>query len=169
MRRLTGSFRQVRQYLTDEEVRRDVLDRVEQAVGPATRVLVGHSLGSVAAYEALCERRDWQVTHFVTLGSPLGLPFVRDRLVPGRGRARPDTGPWLPWPGTAATGRGPVATWRNFAGDGDVLALERELHLYYLGPVESYVLPTGRRAHEAVSYLTSLDVGRVIREGLSRD
>jgi TIR domain len=170
IRRLTGSFRQVRQYLTDEEVRRDILDRVEQAVGPATRVLIGHSLGSVAAYEALLERTDWRVTHFVTLGSPLGLPFVRDRLAPSFGRPTAATGPWLPWPGAAAArGQGSVTTWRNFAGVGDVVALEKDLRRYFLGPVRSDELRTGRRAHEAVSYLASRDVGKAISEGLSRD
>ena len=63
-----------------------------------TRVVVGHSLGSVVAYEALCEYRARAGGYgpaLVTLGSPLGIPNLAfDRLDPaptagvGCGRAR---------------------------------------------------------------------------------
>ena len=56
-------------------------------------MLVGHSLGSVVAYEALCANPEWPVRMLVTLGSPLGIPnLIFDRLEPaplpdGHGRA----------------------------------------------------------------------------------
>ena len=45
--------------------------------------MVGHSLGSVVAYEALCAHPEWPVRALVTLGSPLGIRnLIFDRLVP---------------------------------------------------------------------------------------
>ena len=65
-------LQQVRQYMTHPEVRQAVQDRVATEVGKDTRVVVGHSLGSVVAYEALCAHREWPVRALVTLGSPPG-------------------------------------------------------------------------------------------------
>jgi hypothetical protein len=52
---LLGSLRQVRWYLTVDSVREAALEAIAKRIGPDTRVLVGHSLGSVVAYEALRE------------------------------------------------------------------------------------------------------------------
>ena len=60
-------------YLHDEVVRRDVQLRVEKVIKDETHVLVGHSLGTVVAYEALCAHPEWPVHTFVSLGSPLGI------------------------------------------------------------------------------------------------
>jgi hypothetical protein len=80
---LLGSLRQVRWYLTADEIRQAVLAAVTARVGPDTRVLLGHSLGSVVAYEALCANPDWPVRALVTVGSPLGIPtLIFDRLRP---------------------------------------------------------------------------------------
>ncbi len=77
-------LQQVRQYMTDPAVRRAVQDRVAAQVGEDTRVVVGHSLGSVVAYESLCAHPEWPVGALVTLGSPLGIRnLIFDRLVPG--------------------------------------------------------------------------------------
>src|SRR5207249_10502663 len=59
------------------------LFRSEERISPATRVVIGHSLGSIVAYEALCKHPEWQIDTFVTLGSPLGIQrLVFDALVP---------------------------------------------------------------------------------------
>ena len=80
------------------------------------RVLViGHSLGAVIAYDAL-----WEMTHlenypgkvdmFLSLGSPLGMHFVQDRLLGFRNRGRR---------------RFPcnIRHWVNIAAHGDLTAL----------------------------------------------
>ena len=104
-------LQQVRRYMTDPHVRQAAQDRVAAAVGEDTRVVVGHSLGSVVAYEALCAHPEWPVRALVTLGSPLGIRnLIFDRLVPapaagGSGRAA----------GSMA-GRGPVVGERGRCG-----------------------------------------------------
>jgi len=55
-------------------------------------VVVGHSLGSVVAYDVLRNRRDLRVPLFVTVGSPLAVRAVNDPLVPLR--AVPNIGGW---------------------------------------------------------------------------
>lgn len=43
-------------------------------------VVVGHSLGSVVAYNVLISRKVRQVPQFITVGSPLGIKGIRDSL-----------------------------------------------------------------------------------------
>lgn len=44
------SLSQVSRYFTDPALREQILDRVLAQVGPETKIIVGHSLGSVVAY-----------------------------------------------------------------------------------------------------------------------
>jgi alpha-beta hydrolase superfamily lysophospholipase len=76
-------LKQVTAFLTDRSVKDLALARVREQVGAGTRVLIGHSLGSVVAYEYVCRYRSPSVELLVTLGSPLGIPgLVFDRLTP---------------------------------------------------------------------------------------
>ena len=116
---MLSDLRQVRLYLADPEVRRAARERVAAVVDDATRVLVGHSLGTVVAYEALCAHPEWPVRTLVTLGAPLGIRnLIFDRLQPppepsGEGlRGR--------WPGG-------VTSWVNVADAGDAVALVKDL------------------------------------------
>ena len=53
-------------------------------------VVVGHSLGSVVAYDLLTALPStFRVRQFVTAGSPLGLPVVKRHLLGADGRTRP--------------------------------------------------------------------------------
>ena len=60
--------------------RESVLDRVREMLPQNPRVLVGHSLGSIVAYEALCRIPDHGITTLITLGSPLGLRSIREGM-----------------------------------------------------------------------------------------
>lgn len=87
-------------YHVRSEVRRRALDALtaaEDVSGP--HVLVGHSLGSVIAYDIL-QNVDGAPTvdGLVTVGSPLGLDEVQDRLDPGWSR-------WDGFPSERLTGR----------------------------------------------------------------
>ena len=87
---LIGNLKQVNAYLDDRQLREQVLDLVAAEVTADTRVVIGHSLGSVVAYEYCCRRKPEGVELLVTLGCPLGIPrLIFDRLDPppvqGRG------------------------------------------------------------------------------------
>jgi hypothetical protein len=56
-RALIGSLKQMTGYFSDEEIRRTAQDRLAARITPRTRVVVAHSLGSVIAYETLCDPR----------------------------------------------------------------------------------------------------------------
>lgn len=153
-------LQQVRRYMTDPEVRRAVQDKVAAEVGEDTRVLVGHSLGSVVAYEALCANPGWPVRALVTLGSPLGIRnLIFDRLVPAP-TAR-DSGDLVgAWPGVARS-------WVNVADAGDVVALVKDLRPLFGGGVACYLAHNGSHAHDVRPYLTATETGSAIAAGLT--
>lgn len=81
-------------------------------------MVIGHSLGSVIAWDAL-----WELTHedkltgkleFVTMGSPLGIRYVQARLC-GHNREGADRFPHL------------IDNWHNIAAIGDLISLDPRL------------------------------------------
>ena len=81
-------------------------------------MVLGHSLGSVIAWDAL-----WELTHeerivgkleFVSMGSPLGIRFVQQRLR-GHDREGADRYPHL------------IENWHNIAAIGDLISLDPRL------------------------------------------
>lgn len=101
-------------------VRQMVADALLEAWRADRRVLLmGHSLGSVIAFDVL-----WELSHrftvpgrvdlFVSVGSPLGLGFVRERLLGAResGRRRYPTN---------------IRRWTNLSAVGELTALDRRL------------------------------------------
>ncbi len=150
LRALVFDLKQVRHYLTDPQLRQAALERVTALIGEDTRVLVGHSLGSVVAYEALCALPGHGVRALVTLGSPLGVPMIYERLSPEPGR----------WPG----GEGLV--WTNVADQGDVVALVKDLRPRFGQRLRSAVVDNGPHAHDATAYLTDRLTGLAIAGAL---
>jgi hypothetical protein len=116
-------------------IRERVGATLEEAAADGARLLViGHSLGSVVAWDVLWEfsrRRllDLRVDLFLTLGSPLGLNFTRHRLL-SAGEQGPDRFP------------DNIRRWCNLSAIGDMTALDRGIANDYremlrLGLVES--------------------------------
>jgi hypothetical protein len=151
---LLGDLREVRMFLLDGAIKASVLERCERVVGPDTRVLVAHSLGSVVGYELLCRHPDWRIDTFVTIGSPLGIrSLVFDALTP-----RPEGG----------KGRFPnVGRWINIADMGDIVALQKQLAPFF-GPVEDVLVYNGWESHSATRYLTARETGEAIGAALAR-
>ncbi|MFF3597965.1 hypothetical protein [Kitasatospora indigofera] len=160
LRAVVADLKQVRAYLTDQQVREQARGRVMAQIGPDTRVVVAHSLGSVVAYEALCALPQHGVRALVTIGSPLGIRnLVFDRLQPapaGTGKELRGT-----WPG------GEQLAWTNLAGAGDVVALVKDLSPLFGERQRSALLSNGVHAHDATSYLTDELCGKAIAEGLA--
>ncbi|MEU6065875.1 MULTISPECIES: hypothetical protein [Streptomyces] len=152
LRALVFDLKQVRRYLLDEGLREAARGRVEEAIGPDTRVVVAHSLGSVVAYEALCARTDHRVRALVTIGSPLGMRMIYERLLPEPGG----------WPGDASTLR-----WTNVVDEGDVVAAVRDLSLFFGTGVRGKAVHNGSHAHDATLYLTARETGEAVAEGLA--
>ena len=68
-----GNLKQVTQFLDEPKTKDNVLARVAQEIDDNTRILIGHSLGSIVAYEYLCRYQPPRVELLVTLGRPWGL------------------------------------------------------------------------------------------------
>lgn len=161
-RALLGDLRQVRDYFGNREIRHQARQRVVDAIGADTRVLVGHSLGSVLAYEVLCANPDLPVRSLVTLGAPLGIPnLIFDRLdPPPLAAADRGAGPRGRWPGTARH-------WVNIADEGDVVALVKDLRGAFGTDVACWVVDNGATVHDARPYLTAVPTGRAVCHGLT--
>jgi pimeloyl-ACP methyl ester carboxylesterase len=154
-RMLIADLKQVRLFLSDAVVKSRVLDRLASVVATDTRVIVGHSLGSVVAYEALCAHPEWDIGALVTLGSPLGIAnIVFDRLTP-----RPVSGRGS-WPGS-------VNAWTNIADGGDIVALRKQLAMQFGARLRDELIYNGATAHDVVPYLTAEETGRAIAVGIS--
>ena len=154
---LIADFKQVRLYLRDARIRAEARAAVDAAVAGDTRVLIGHSLGSVVAYEALHVYRDsprWaNVRTLITLGSPLGIPnLIFDALDPA-----PAAGRGL-WPSG-------IDRWANVSDDGDVVALAKQLAPLFGGNLVDVRVVNGATAHDVRPYLTAKEPGASIPDG----
>jgi len=153
---LPGRLRQASRYFAELDVRLAARRAVEREVSVDTTLLIGHSLGSVVAYEALCAHPEWNIRVFITLGSPLGIPsVVYDRL----------------WPEPSLTGRaawpGSVKTWFNVADQRDPAALVKDLNgRFGDGAVTDLLIDNGPTAHDVVPYLTAVETGRAVLAAL---
>lgn len=150
-----GNLKQVTAFLATPSVKELVLRRVADEVTPDTRVLVGHSLGSVVAYEFLARFAPPQVELLLTAGSPLGIPnLIFDRLTPA------PAGGVGAWPGL-------VASWVNVADANDVVALRKQLASLFPAPgggtgVLDHVVNNGDKPHEISSYLNAQQSGEAL-------
>jgi hypothetical protein len=158
------------------EVRSVLRATLERAWHDGARVLlIGHSLGSVIAYDTLWElthvhRATGEVSLLLTLGSPLATRFVQRRL---QGARAVD----------AARYPHNVRRWVNLTARGDTTALRRRLAPYFLemyglglvDALEDFVDfdnyfrgATGLNAHEAYGYLAQPLLAEVVGGWIER-
>lgn len=157
-RLLISDLKQLVGYLTDDDVRERAKARLAARITPGTRVVVAHSLGSIVAYETLCDpalNADWDVHMLVTLGSPLGM---RGLVLP---RLRPE-----PAPGGLARWPMALRRWTNIADATDIVAVVRELRPAFGDRVTDVPVHNGSHMHDAQRYLTAVETGRAIADGL---
>jgi len=144
---LVGELGQVRRYLRDPELKAAVDARVAGAVAGECRVLIGHSLGSVVAFEFLRQHPDPQVGLLLTLGSPLGFRAIRH---------------WMPDPGFGADGVLPkVGAWVNLRDLHDPVAAAGGLATWWPG-VQDRVVDNEKAAHSAERYLSKRQTGEAV-------
>jgi hypothetical protein len=152
-------LRQVTAFLTDPVVKQAVLGRVRDQIGPDTRVVIGHSLGSVVAYEWLCQHHPGAVELLITVGSPLGIPnVVFHRLTPA-----PVAGAGA-WPTR-------VAGWVNVADRDDVVALRKDLAPLFPtarpgARVLDRLVDNGDEPHAIDRYLSAAQTGSALSDVL---
>jgi hypothetical protein len=155
-----GNLKQVAAFLADSTVKHNVLARVREQISDDTRVVIGHSLGSVVAYEYLCHEQRPSVELLVTLGSPLGIPnVVFDRLTPAPARGV----------GTWPCG---VRAWVNVADPDDIVALRKDLRPLFPGTaphqaVADRLVDNGSQPHAVERYLNARQTGSALGDVLN--
>jgi SOS-response transcriptional repressor LexA len=158
-RTILNGLRDLSRYFAEPAIRAAVQQRVAEAVGESTQVIVAHSLGTVVAYEALCAHPEWPVRCLVTLGSPLGMRLVLARLQPPPRRESEGAEPVGHWPGG-------LETWTNIADVNDLVAMVKDLRPLFGPRVICRVVDNGARAHAVRSYLSAPETGKAILSGL---
>ena len=165
-----------RYFNNTDDVARKIRDLLKQTLRPMLEkqdnvLLIGHSLGSVIAYDTLWElSRQEGITgkvDFLTLGSPMGLHYVQRRLlgINGQGEKKyPDL----------------IRHWMNLSAEGDVTALNQNFSesfhpMLELGLVESiedhchgiynfFRSDAGLNCHRSYGYMVSPAVGSIIAD-----
>jgi hypothetical protein len=136
--------------------RAGVRDEIDRIVGPALNetpcVVIGHSLGSVVAYNVLrTDRRALKVQAYVTVGSPLAIRAIRDQLRP------------IAFPAVAKA-------WYNAFDPRDVVALyPLDAANFPVNPaVENYgrVRNATDNRHGIIGYLDDADVAKHVLDAL---
>lgn len=151
------SLRQVTRYLTEPPLQADIQKRVLQLIGPETKIVIGHSLGSVVAYEVAASHLMQPLPLLLTIGSPLGLrTIIYDRVQP-----QPPIYPPL------------VRRWVNISDRNDLVAAVPDLTDAFGrdkpsdATLEStWTVDNGAEPHMGEYYLTKKEAGRPIAQVL---
>jgi hypothetical protein len=137
-------------------------------------LLIGHSFGSVIAYDTLWElsRRQacpHKVDLFLSMGSPLAMRYIRARL-----KGADEVGEQR-YPAN-------IKRWLNLAAIGEVTALDRKMSNYFgemvalnllqsidddLELINQFRGPNGLNVHKCYGYMASEEVGHVLRDWVS--
>ena len=144
-----GDLTQVRRYQRDDALAERVLARVRDGlVLGSPKIMVGHSLGSIVAYEALCLTADHGVSTLITIGSPLGMKSIRKGLrVAGL-----DRDPGLPLG---------VTRWVNVYDPNDPVALAGGLAAHW-SEVTDRTVDNESEPHSATHYLSKKETGEAV-------
>jgi hypothetical protein len=155
-RTIKRDLAQVTRYFTDEAVRTAAQQQVLQLVDERTKVVIGHSLGSILAYE-VAHSLGQALPLLITLGSPLGLQSVVYQ------RLRPQP------PGFPSA----VQKWVNVADKNDLVAAEPDLiPLFGSAMLEgatfdgAFTVDNGSDPHNAEFYLSQKKVAEAVRSAL---
>ena len=174
---LKATLQDTRRYFKNQQnvanrIRQMLADLLSKAWNDGRRIiLIGHSLGSIIAFDVLWElsRRQaskLRVDRFVTIGSPLGLNFFQHRML--NAREPEDTR----YPGN-------IRRWDNLSAIGEMTALDRLFvddfkPMLDMGLVESitdhpdlinyFRGPEGLNVHKCYGYMANKQTGAVIAD-----
>ena len=147
---------QVTRYFTDDTLRESAQSQILRMADDQTKVIIGHSLGSVVAYE-VAHSLGQSLPLLITLGSPLGL----ETIVYQRLRPQP--------PGFPSA----VHHWVNVADKEDLVAAEPDLTPFFGSSMPAgssfdgaFTVENGSNPHSAEIYLGKVKVAEAVRSAL---
>ena len=139
---------------TDPAIEDAVIGRVVDSLDHDTEIVIAHSLGTVVTTGALRRNPDKSIRLLVTLGSPLGAPFIQERI------AADKVDGLAPWPGG-------VERWVNVAAVGDMACVEPRLATLWGPRVTDHLVDNGHRAHDVEPYLNARVTGAAVAAALA--
>jgi len=164
---LESKLKDLSLYYENEQIREELRSRLKSLLlnSAGNRIaLIAHSMGSIIAYDVLRilgrDEPDFELEHFITIGSPLGLPHVLDRIYKENHLVRTPT---------------VVKRWSNFADRRDPVALDVHLSDDYETNdrgvkvvddlvINGYVSPQNKpNYHKSYGYLRAPELSEVIR------
>lgn len=165
-----------RYFNNTDQVASSIRDLLKQTLQPILEknepvLIIGHSMGSIIAYDTLWEMSQQQAlsgkVDFMTLGSPLGMHYIQHRL--------------LGWQ-SAGSGKYPsnIRKWINVAAEGDLAALNGNFSRSFKAMLDLRLLKSiedhnhgvynffrnedGLNSHRSSGYLVNPVVGRLIAD-----
>lgn len=164
---LEAKLNDLHTYYTDknrrDELRGRLTEKLKTLEGERV-MLIAHSMGSIIAYDVLRligqDNPNYRLDHFVTIGSPLGLPHVKDKIYQENDKVRTPT---------------VVEKWTNFADRRDPVALDARLAGDYAPndrnvEVRDDLIINGYKGlggdsnyHKSYGYLRAPEVSQLIR------
>jgi PGAP1-like protein len=165
------SFEDLDEYYQKQETREAIRDRLSvmlRKYSGKNIILIAHSMGSIVAYDVLRMEEDSQnirVQTFLTIGSPLGLPIVGEKIIDEfHDRRTPKN----------------VERWVNLADPGDKVALDIHLADEYQPndagvQVKDVLVHNGYRSpkgeknenkHKSYGYLRAPEVSDILVDAL---
>ncbi len=168
---LKAKLKDLATYNENKAIRDELRGRLKREllnVPANTRImLIAHSMGSIIAYDVLREigrnNPNFQLDHLVTIGSPLGLPHVKNMIYRENNLVRTPT---------------VVKRWTNFADRRDPVALDVRLSDDYAPNdrgvqvkddlvINSYTSSAGKaNYHKMYGYLRAPELSEVVRSFL---
>ncbi|PIB36188.1 hypothetical protein BFP72_12685 [Reichenbachiella sp. 5M10] len=135
-------------------------------------LIVAHSMGSLISYDVLYMLQNiYTIDTLVTMGSPLGLPMIRENIAKDLGIPYED-GDQLPTPES-------IDNWYNLSDEEDHFAVFDELATFF-APNSKGIHPTDmlvdndyknwvtNNAHKSFGYLRTPEMGRIIADFLHK-
>ena len=168
---LKAKLKDLATYNENKAIRDELRGRLKREllnVPANTRImLIAHSMGTIIAYDVLRDigrdNPNFQLDHLVTIGSPLGLPHVKNKIYQENNLVRTPT---------------VVKRWTNFADRRDPVALDVHLSDDYAPNdrgvqvkddlvINSYTSPAGKaNYHKMYGYLRAPELSEVVRSFL---
>jgi hypothetical protein len=149
---------ELRRYLTDHKFRHELRERTQACIGPETKVVVGHALGGLIAYEALCAVSDPVAVSLVTLGPALCGPRVVFELLDPAPRSNQGE-----WPAA-------VRHWSNIVAHTDLTAQCEARLIARFGPgIDDLVIEPRTVTESLTGYLLDRSTGLAVATGLAAE
>ena len=133
-------------------------------------MLIAHSMGTIIAYDVLRNlgrtKQRVEVSHFVTIGSPLGLPLVKAKIIQDR-----EYSPQVRTPSIV------TKSWKNYADRKDPVAIDIHLRDDYSANkkgiqveddivMNDYSINKKSNHHKSYGYLRTPELSRHVKEFL---